>query len=1028
MSNQPPRGPPQQPPTLLLLLLPQQGVPPQTPTGGAPQGHPRSNYSNSSSSAPNSNANRHHYNNNSSNGNKPYRKSFSKENQYQQGPLQYPPYYPPVMYGYQQPMYYAVSPYDQYGANTGYYQQPLMYHPDQHQGHKPTLTDKAGNKIQLKKPAHSRLPSTATSTISQASSVPASVASESEPATLPATPLQPPKTPASVPATISSPAKPALTDSQKKAQVEEFKAKIAARAAALQKLKEEKAKAAAATSSATPEPLLAPELKKEEVVEKVLEPVKSEPEVKKEEPIKEVEKVELEPVETAKEEATEPEKKTVEPPVETEKPAVEEAEKVAEEPVVETEEKKESPEVEEEQPQAVSEEKLDEPSTVDTIPEEKLEAEVPSFTISKLFNLLRFARPVNPYTNTYPSTITPPNPKLSGGSKIKYDPVFLVQFQQPLNLPRDDEWDAKYGAKIVIPNVRPGAAKGNDRSFSRNSSSQFGKGFIGGGPVQMRSQTNLRGGDFNSRSGSRQGSKRKPKEKSSRNKGSRRDKDRTQEEDEDHKPTEPAEPVKPLEKSANRWVPRSRGKPLEEVKTAPDGTVLLGEEDIQRKTKSLLNKLTLELFDVITNDIIAIANQSKYEEDGKTLKTVIELTFAKACDEPHWSNVYAKLCVKLCATISSDVKDNTLIDANTGNATSGSSLIRKYLLTRCQIEYEKGWTDKLPTNPDGSPLEPEMMSDEYYQLAAAKRRGLGLVRFIGELFSLGLLSEKIIVRCISGLVANVDDPSEDMLENLVQLLNTVGPLIDASANQNFVNFLDGVFGRIDTIINTCKMSSRMKFKLMDLSDLRKKRWRGKEGDKGPKTLNEIHDEAERKRYEEERLQNERRQNSRRGDSRSNSTRGGSNNNLASQWGSSNRVSQNDIKSVGTIRNSDRHGPMNNFREKSSRGNNDSSSFASNSRAASSSNLRSSQNSSASSTSLMGQAQSPGPSSPSPMGLNTRENSKREPANRFAALEDHDDDNDVSESEEEETTNADSESTLVKDESEVAPEDVSESKE
>ena len=39
-------------------------------------------------------------------------------------------------------------------------------------------------------------------------------------------------------------------------------------------------------------------------------------------------------------------------------------------------------------------------------------------------------------------------------------------------------------------------------------------------------------------------------------------------------------------------------------------------------------------------------------------------------------------------------------------------------------EYEKGWTDKLPTNPDGSPLEPEMMSDEYYAMAAAKEEVL----------------------------------------------------------------------------------------------------------------------------------------------------------------------------------------------------------------------------------------------------------------------------------------------------------------
>lgn len=85
--------------------------------------------------------------------------------------------------------------------------------------------------------------------------------------------------------------------------------------------------------------------------------------------------------------------------------------------------------------------------------------------------------------------------------------------------------------------------------------------------------------------------------------------------------------------------------------------------------------------------------------------------------------------------------------------------------------------DKLPTNPDGSPLDPELMSDEYYEIMGAKRRGLGLIRFIGELYFLEMLTENIIERCIRRLLSN-DNPSEEVIESICQLLTTVGKTLD----------------------------------------------------------------------------------------------------------------------------------------------------------------------------------------------------------------------------------------------------------
>ena len=58
---------------------------------------------------------------------------------------------------------------------------------------------------------------------------------------------------------------------------------------------------------------------------------------------------------------------------------------------------------------------------------------------------------------------------------------------------------------------------------------------------------------------------------------------------------------------------------------------------------------------------------------------------------------------------------------------------------------------------DGNPLEPEMMSDEYYIAAAAKRRGLGLVRFIGYLYCLNLLTGKMMFECFRRLMKDLNN-------------------------------------------------------------------------------------------------------------------------------------------------------------------------------------------------------------------------------------------------------------------------------
>ncbi|KAI0146037.1 hypothetical protein F4776DRAFT_660907 [Hypoxylon sp. NC0597] len=301
--------------------------------------------------------------------------------------------------------------------------------------------------------------------------------------------------------------------------------------------------------------------------------------------------------------------------------------------------------------------------------------------------------------------------------------------------------------------------------------------------------------------------------------------------------------IEALSTSSTGWKPISIGKGSQN--TAPaQATGLLDPSMVQRKVKAALNKMTPENFDRISDQILQIAAQSKDETDGRTLRQVIQLTFEKATDEAHWASMYAKFCKRMLETMSQEIRDESIKDKN-GQVVSGGALFRKYLLNRCQEEFERGWQVSLPKpkeTDDKKSHEAIMLSDEYYIAAAAKRRGLGLVQFIGELYKLGMLTERIMHECVRKLVDYSGVPDEAEIESLSKLLRTIGANLDSTDKGRVM--MDAYFGRIQSMIDLPELPSRLKFMLMDVVDLRRANWVSKEANKGPKTLEEVRAEAE----------------------------------------------------------------------------------------------------------------------------------------------------------------------------------------
>ncbi|EPX73058.1 translation initiation factor eIF4G [Schizosaccharomyces octosporus yFS286] len=457
----------------------------------------------------------------------------------------------------------------------------------------------------------------------------------------------------------------------------------------------------------------------------------------------------------------------------------------------------------------------------------------------------------------YPSSIKRPatEGEIKDG-KLLYDIPFLMQFQTYYTDKPAYGWDEKMKGTVAsaFSDKSSRGGYGSSRQSSRSGStrdSHAGSGFGGHSDRKSMSRLGVDRGFGDSGGGFRSGSNYKsaPSRGMSHHghggshRGSQRGSRRGGGGGEREKPdpstlTIPAEQVQPLQLSANRWQPKKLAEKPEVKDNQED---LLPLDVIQRKVKGSLNKMTLEKFEKISDQILEMAMQSRRETDGRTLRLVIQLTFEKATDEPNFSNMYARFARKMMDSIDDSIRDENVLDKN-GQPVRGGLLFRKYLLSRCQEDFERGWKANLPAGGAG---EAEIMSDEYYVAAAIKRRGLGLVRFIGELFKLSMLSEKIMHECIKRLLGNVTDPEEEEIESLCKLLMTVGVNIDATEKGHAA--MDVYVLRMETITKIPNLPSRIKFMLLDVIDSRRAGWNiKKEIEKGPKTIQEIHEEAERK--------------------------------------------------------------------------------------------------------------------------------------------------------------------------------------
>jgi translation initiation factor 4G len=239
-------------------------------------------------------------------------------------------------------------------------------------------------------------------------------------------------------------------------------------------------------------------------------------------------------------------------------------------------------------------------------------------------------------------------------------------------------------------------------------------------------------------------------------------------------------------------------------------------EKVTRYVQNIFNKIT-------TDNYKKMLGQLKEIEIKKlsVMEAIIQVIFEKAQLESNFCSLYAKLC--------NDIGNNLSVEYDVEEGENSPPRSRKVsfkraLLVRCQIGFEE---KKLPQKLPSTLTSREEISEFMMVQNKVNSKNMGMIKFIGELFLNGMLGENIIHRCLSSLLGewNSNEPMDEVsvlnLEHFIHLMSTAGSKIDHSKGAKVMR---GYFGALDHLISRPGIPSKLKFRLMDLKDLRKNRW------------------------------------------------------------------------------------------------------------------------------------------------------------------------------------------------------------
>lgn len=265
----------------------------------------------------------------------------------------------------------------------------------------------------------------------------------------------------------------------------------------------------------------------------------------------------------------------------------------------------------------------------------------------------------------------------------------------------------------------------------------------------------------------------------------------------------------------------------------------LSVEERLGKATGVLNKLSWTTMDKLTASFLMVLGipESAFAE-GKLINKATEIDLSaevihgsmvlivdKAMGEPHFAELYASFCGKLAGF---------------------HKAFKKTVLSLCQEKFEE--TDKeTPAAVDDGKLS---YAERQWHLDQMRKKSIGLMKFIGELYQEGIVKSAIMLVCLQRLF-QADD--EEKLECFTKLMSTVGSRFDNEEkfknSEDLCSLWDQVYSmagkRNSTktpIADLVPPSNRIKFLLQDLIELKENRWITRRKEDKAMTIEQIHEE------------------------------------------------------------------------------------------------------------------------------------------------------------------------------------------
>lgn len=299
----------------------------------------------------------------------------------------------------------------------------------------------------------------------------------------------------------------------------------------------------------------------------------------------------------------------------------------------------------------------------------------------------------------------------------------------------------------------------------------------------------------------------------------------------------PSSPTLPEPESAPRLPPaspnswalmqrqrRQKEKELEEAMAA--GAAELpstpSSDDLVRRVKSILNKLTPEKFNTL---------YIKLMQCGIDETAHMEMLARVICEEAvlqcNFSSMYADLCMYMLGDLSQE----------------GGKVFAEAVLESCTKLFDQS-LDRAGEDAAalGDGERGPRSEDEEEAQATRKRRTIGNVRFIGELLIRDVFPPQVLFTCTDRLVK---PRCGHRLEMLATLLTVVGPVFDTMMWPRHSDLVP-MFWLVRGLTCDASVPKRVRCLLRDVAELRDAMWvdasSGKKNEK-PMTLGEVRNGA-----------------------------------------------------------------------------------------------------------------------------------------------------------------------------------------